>query len=55
MYRPTGVIIPTRIYQVELTAEVVPLAKRRRLSQHLQILPHRYRLTGVIKPVSQHL
>jgi hypothetical protein len=24
-YRPTGVIIPARLYHVELTAEVVPL------------------------------
>jgi hypothetical protein len=30
-YRAAG--IPARIYHVELTAEVVPLAKRRRLSQ----------------------
>jgi hypothetical protein len=28
MYRPTGIIIPTRIYHVDLVAEVVPLCER---------------------------
>jgi len=27
-YRPTGIIIPTRIYHVDLIAEVVPLCER---------------------------
>jgi hypothetical protein len=27
-YRPTGVIIPVRIYHVEVVAEVVPLCEK---------------------------
>jgi hypothetical protein len=44
-YRPTGVIMPARIYHVEVVAEVVPLAKRSEeptpAGIFLQFFPHR--------------